>query len=88
MWRRFPFGLLKYSLQKEVTPMPIYRHHLQNRRLWVQVLVPLPKILNAKAFRIFTYYLFPIHFSLTRIQNFWKVISNSEQLRSKERMVH
>ena len=43
MWRRFPFGLLKYSLQKEVPPMPIYRHHLQNRRLWVQVLVPLPE---------------------------------------------
>ena len=23
--------------------MPVYRHHLQNRRLWVQVLVPLPE---------------------------------------------
>ena len=45
MRRRFPFGLLKYSLQKEVPPMPIYRHHLQNRRLRVQVLVPLPFVM-------------------------------------------
>ncbi len=31
-----------------------------------------PKILNATAFRIFTYYLFTIHFYLKRIQDFWK----------------
>ena len=28
--------------------MPIYRHHLQNRRLRVQVLVPLPKFTESR----------------------------------------
>ena len=59
MWRRFPFGLLKYSLQKKAPPMPIYRHHLQNRRLRVQVLVPLPKPPNGFRSVVF---LFPEEF--------------------------
>ena len=53
MRRRFPFELLKYSLQKEVPPMPIYRHHLQNRRLWVKVLVPLPEKTDSICCRFF-----------------------------------
>lgn len=33
--------------------MPIYRHHLQNRRLWVQVLVPLPEKTDSICCRFF-----------------------------------
>ncbi len=38
-----------------------------------------PKILNAKAFGIFTFYLFTLHFSLNSHSGFLEVISNSEQ---------
>ena len=37
-----------------------------------------PKILNAKAFRIFTFYLFTIHSSLKTHSGLLEVISNSE----------
>ena len=39
-----------------------------------------PKIPNAQAFGIFTYYFFTIHSSLrSRIRDFWEVICNSEE---------
>jgi len=41
---------------------------------------PAPKILNAKAFGIFTFYLFTLHFSLKTHSGFLEVISNSEKL--------
>ena len=36
------FWIVEIFTSKVVPQMPIYRHHLQNRRLRVQVLVPLP----------------------------------------------
>ncbi len=55
----------------------------------VRVRSPAPKILNAKAFGIFTFYLFTLHFSLKSHSEFLEVISNSEEVVvSASRMIY
>ena len=48
MVKAFAFGdvIFEICTSRNIPPCRFYRHGLQNRRLWVQVLVPLPKKSN------------------------------------------